>query len=67
MALTAHAMGSGTCMQASLTGYLDAIRKCLAISADKKLVISLSLEYPDFDAPLNAYHSARDTNEKFVS
>lgn len=53
-------------MQAALTGYPDAIRKCLGISDDKKLVISLSLGYPDFDAPLNGYHSAREPKEKFV-
>ena len=67
LALTAHAMGLGTCQQASVTGYPDAIRKCLGITDDKKLVISLSLGYPDFDAPLNAYHSAREPNEKFVT
>ena len=67
LALTAHAMGLGTCLQASLTGYPDAIRKCLGITADKKLVISLSLGYPDFDAPLNAYHSTREPNERFVT
>ena len=60
-------MGLGTCQQASVTGYPDAIRKCLGITDDKKLVISLSLGYPDFDAPLNAYHSAREPNEKFVT
>ena len=67
LTLTAHALGLGTCLQAALTGYPDAIRKCLGISDDKKLVISLSLGYPDFDAPLNAYHSAREPNAKFVT
>ena len=56
-----------SCRHKSVTGYPDAIRNCLGISDDKKLVISLSLGYPDFDAPLNAYHSARESNEKFVT
>ena len=67
LTLAAHGMGLGTCLQASVTGYPDAIRNCLGISNDKTLVISLSLGYPDFDAPLNAYHSAREPNEKFVT
>lgn len=67
LTLSAHALGLGTCLQAALTGYPDAIRECLGITNDKKLVISLSLGYPDFDAPLNAYHSAREPNENFVT
>jgi nitroreductase len=65
LTLAAHGLGLGTCLQASLSYYPDAVRKTLNIPDDKKLICGLSLGYPDLDAPLNIYRSARKELEDF--
>lgn len=57
--LAAHGAGLGTCMQASVSGYPDAIRQCLGIPSRKKLIVSMSLGFPDLEAPINSYQSTR--------
>ena len=66
VALAAHGLGLGTCMQASLANYPDAIRGCLNIPEDKKLMVGMSLGYPDDTAALNSYHSARESIDSFT-
>jgi nitroreductase len=66
LTLSAHGAGLGCCLQASLAGYPDAIRDCLGIPNTKKLIVGMSMGYPDLDAPLNAYHSARMELDEFV-
>lgn len=65
--LAAHGAGLGTCMQASVSGYPDAIRDCLGIPANKKLIVSMSLGYPDLDAPINGYQSTRMSVDEYTS
>lgn len=65
-ALAAHGSGLGTCMQASLANYPDAIREHLGIPDNMKLMVGMSLGYPDENAPLNAYRSARENTESFT-
>lgn len=66
IALAAHGLGLGTCMQASLSNYPEAIRNFLNIPDTKQLMVGMSLGYPDESAPLNAYKSARDTVDSFT-
>lgn len=66
LALAAHDLGLGTCLQASLVNYPDAIREFLGLSKTKKLVMGISLGYPDPIAKLNAYQSARISVDDFV-
>jgi len=65
--LAAHGVGLGTCMQASVSGYPDAIRKCLGLDSNKKLIVAMSLGYPDLEAPINSYHSTRMEVEAFTT
>ena len=65
--LAAHGAGLGTCMQASVSGYPDAIRECLGLKADKKLIVAMSLGYPDFEAPNNSYQSTRMEVDAFTT
>lgn len=64
--LAAHACGLGTCLQASITNYPDAVREFLGIPKTKMLVIGISLGYPDMKAPVNAYQSSRISVDEFV-
>jgi nitroreductase len=67
LSLAAMGHGLGTCLQASLANYPDAIRECLGIPDNKKLLVGLSMGVPDLQAPLNAYRSARMPLEEFVT
>jgi nitroreductase len=65
--LAAHGAGLGTCMQASVSGYPDAIRECLGLPASKKLIVAMSLGFPDMEAPINSYHSTRMAVDEFTT
>ncbi len=64
--LAAHSFGLGTCLQASVTGYPDAIRDVLGIPNSKLLVIGIAIGYPDMDAQFNTYQSNRVGMDTFT-
>ncbi len=66
LVLAAHAFGVGSCLQASITNYPDAIRDFLEIPSDRKLVIGISMGYPDPEAVINTYQSTRISLDDFV-
>jgi nitroreductase len=57
--LAAHAYGLGTCIQATLNNYPDAVRNFLSIPDTKSLLMGISIGYPDQDARINKYVSTR--------
>jgi nitroreductase len=67
LALAAHDLGLGTCLQASLTHYPDAVRDFLGLPQEKKLMLGISLGYPDPTAKLNSYQSSRRSLDDFVT
>lgn len=64
--LAAHSFGLGSCLQASLTNYPDAVRDFLGIPKTKLLALGISLGYPDVDAAANAFRSSRAGLSEFV-
>lgn len=64
--LAAHAKGLGTVPQAFLTDYAREIKEFLGIPASKRLVLGLSLGYPDPAAPINQFRTDRSSVEDFV-
>ncbi|MDP2731396.1 MAG: nitroreductase [Dehalococcoidales bacterium] len=66
LVLAAHASGLGACLQLALTGYSEAVRDFLGLPATKKLIIGISMGYPDPEAKLNTYHSTRIGVDDFV-
>ncbi len=67
LALAAHGVGLGTCLQASLTHYPDVVRAFLGVPESKRLMLGISIGYSDPDAKLNNYQSARANLDEFVS
>jgi nitroreductase len=62
--LAAHAKGLATVPQAFLTDYSAEVKECLGIPASKRLVLGLSIGYPDMESPVNAYRTERaEVNE----
>lgn len=66
LVLAAHSFGLGSCLQASIANYPDAVRESLGILKTKLLVLGISIGYPDLQAPINAYQSRRIRPKDFV-
>ena len=64
--LAAYSFNLGTCLQASVANYPDAVREFLGIPAMKQLVLGISVGYPDLEARINAYQSERVSIDSFV-
>jgi nitroreductase len=64
--LTAHSMGIGSCIQASVTEYAPEIKKILNIQDNWKLIACISMGYPDSEAKLNKYYSIKKEPEDFL-
>jgi nitroreductase len=64
--LAAHSFGVESCLQASVTNYAPEIKKFLGVPESKKLIIGVSLGYPDNEAKLNTYRAIKQKPEEFV-
>ena len=64
--LAAHAKGVGTVPQAFVTDYAGEVKKFLDIPADKRLVLGMSLGYPDLESPANSLRTTRDETDNFL-
>ncbi|MBN1615353.1 MAG: nitroreductase [Deltaproteobacteria bacterium] len=60
IALVALHFGLGTCIQRHVTNYQEAIRKNLGLPASKRIIIAVSLGYPDEASPLFKFRSTRE-------
>lgn len=57
--LAAHAHGLGTVPQAFLTDYSQHIKQFLGIPESKRLVLGISIGYPDMTSPVNQFRPDR--------
>jgi nitroreductase len=65
--LAAHSFGVESCLQASVTGYAREIKTFFGIEkGSKKLVICISMGYPDNKANLNTYKSSKQKPDAFT-
>ncbi len=64
--MAAHSFGLGSCLQAALTQYPDAVREFLSLPQTKLLMLGISVGYPDFDAKINSYQSTRAGINEFT-
>lgn len=64
--LAAHARGIGTVPQAFATDYSRDVKEFLGIPASKRLVLGISLGYPDPSIGTSAFRTDRVDTEEFV-
>lgn len=64
--LAAHAKGMGTVPQAYLINYSKEIRDFIGIADSKRLVLGMSIGYPDIEDRLNSYTTKREDINKIV-
>jgi nitroreductase len=62
--LAANAHGLGTVPQAFLTDYAQHVKQFLGIPETKRLVLGISIGYPDMESPINKFRTDRvETDE----
>jgi nitroreductase len=64
--LAAHAHGLGTVPQAFLTDYARQVKKFLDIPESKRLVLGISIGYPDLESPVNRFRTDRISTDEIV-
>ena len=64
--LAAASLGLGTCIQAMLAAYPDAVRDVLKIPVSKNLLAGIAIGYPDPAAKTNEFRSSRKGMEEFA-
>lgn len=64
--LTAQEFGIGTCISEQGVAYHDIIRKYVDIPDSQRIIISVTLGYPDFSAPANQLVSIRVSEDEVV-
>lgn len=64
--LTAQEFGIGTCISEQGVAYHDIIRKYVDIPESQRIIISVTLGYPDFSAPANQLVSIRVSEDEVV-
>jgi nitroreductase len=67
LCLAAHNYGVGSCLQAMMVNQPDAIKRFLGVLETKKLILGISLGYPDTESPEYGYKSERMNLDEFVS
>ena len=65
--LLALGHGLGTCIQGISVAYPEALKRALDIPPSKRFIVSIALGYPDWDFPVNAVETNRDSLEVFVT
>jgi nitroreductase len=65
--LAAHHYGMGCCVMAATAGYPDDLRRVLCLPDSKKIIIGISVGYPDMDSPRNKWERQREPLERFTS
>ena len=64
--LSAHANGLGTVPQAFATDYAQDIKRFLDIPETKRLVLGISIGYPDMESAVNAFRTDRVETDEIV-
>ena len=64
--LAAHAKGLATVPQAFVTDYAKDVKNALKIPSSKRLVLGMSIGYPDLAAPVNSYRTERMATKEVV-
>ena len=64
--LSAHANGLGTVPQAFLTDYAQHVKIFLGIPGSKRLILGISIGYPDMESPVNSQRTDRVETEDLI-
>ena len=65
--LAAHDKGLGTCQSTTLVRYPGLLRKVLPGSQEQRMVVAVTLGYPDPDAPANTFARSRAPLDELVT
>ncbi len=67
LAYAALHYGLGTCVIRSLVDYPEQLRAVAGIPESKQIIVGMAMGFPDWDAPINALESERETLETLLT
>ncbi len=67
VSLAAENRGLGTCQSTTLVRYPDLLRDVLPDSAEKKMVVAMTLGWPDAEHPMNTFARSRAPLDELVT
>jgi nitroreductase len=67
VSLAARDRGLGTCQSTTLVRYPDLLREVLPGSEEKKMVVAMTLGWPDEESPANTFDRSRAPLDELVS
>jgi nitroreductase len=65
--LAAHDKGLGTCQSTTLVRYPGLLRQVLPGSDEKRMVVAVTLGWPDLEAPVNTFERSRAPLDELVT
>jgi nitroreductase len=65
--LLAQEYGLGTCIMRAIVDYPEAVRKVVDIPDSKRLILGVSVGYPDWDHPINQLRTEREPIENILT
>lgn len=65
--LAAHDKGLGTCQSTTLVRYPDLLRELLPGADEQRMVVAVTLGYPDLEAPANTFARSRAPLDELVT
>jgi nitroreductase len=65
--LLAHDKGLGTCQSTTLVRYPGLLRQLLPGAEEQRMVVAVTLGYPDLDAPANTFERSRADLDELVT
>jgi nitroreductase len=67
LCLAAHDKGLGTCQSTTLVRYPGLLRQLLPGSEEQRMVVAVTLGYPDLNAPANTFERSRADLDEIVT
>jgi nitroreductase len=65
--LAAQEFGLGTCVMRAIVDRPDKIRKIVNIPESKRIIVGISIGYPDWDHPINGITTGREKLDKILT
>jgi len=65
--LAALEYGLGTCIMRAIVDYPEHVRKIVGIPGSKRIIVGISIGYPDPDQPINHIMTGRERIDKIVT
>jgi len=67
IALTALEFGLGTCIMRAIVDYPEQVREIVGVPDSKRIILGMTIGYPDWEHPINRVESERERLENLLT